>query len=570
MKTTHRTLALIVVLANGGPGAGCAHQAGPVGTLRFANQAPVWRVNDRQDVKNLPAVHPFPQKLYFFDAVLYDRIDNLMAIDEPRRAMNENSLGEVPDSTWFTNRIGIRDISVDEMRLGPNQYESPDMTQKLLVIQSKVGGGSAGFVIEDARGDRYIIKFDEPHAPITESATDVAVQRLLWACGYNVPENSIIYFTRDNLQLSSDATVKDTFGNKRRMTELDIDKQLARSYRAPDGTYRALASKFLPGIPVGGYVQEGVRPDDPNDRIPHEHRRDIRGLYILFGWLQQTDAKEDNTLDMWVEGDGGRHYVRHYLVDFGKSFGTSALIVKRPGDGLAENLDFEYIFKSVPAFGLWRRPYEGTLVPGIQGLGMFDAKHFRPEIWKSHAPYRPFDYVDPLDSYWAAKIVMRFTPALIRTAIEQGRFEDPRAVDYLTEVMVARQRKVGRFAFSQVNPLDSFELTLGPAGYRLCFDDLLNRYQLEPGMAAVTGYQARSFDYQGNKLGWQSDGKQSDHRSACVEGFRPASTPSPAGDGYTIVRLDTTRAGKTLPPVEVHLATDPGTGALRIIGIERY
>ena len=255
------------------------------------------------------------------------------------------------------------------------------------------------------------------------------------------------------------------------------------------------------------------------------------------------------------------------MVDFGKSFGTSALIVKRPGDGHVENLDFEYIFKSLPAFGLWRRPYEGTANPGIQGLGMFDAEHFRPDIWKSHAPYRPFDFADKYDMYWAAKIVMRFTPEQIRVALEQGRFEDSRAVEYLVKVLVERQKKSGRFAFSQVNPLDNFEVIQGDDGqsYNLCFDDLLVSYELDPAAGSQTSYKARSFDFEGKELGWNVDARSGQNHIACVEGFAPGS----ARDNYTIIRLETQRGGEALDPVEVHLATDPQVNQLRVIGVDR-
>ena len=536
-----------------------------VGTLRFHNKAPVTKVSDRKDTPKKPADHPFPEKLYFFDAVFYDRVDNYMKLDPPRRALDINSMGELPDSTWFTNRIGVRDLTLDEIRQGPNKYLEPDTSKKLTVTSSKVGGGSAGFIVKDARGDKYIIKFDEPHAPVTESATDVAVQRILWACGFNVPENSIIYFNRDDLVLADDAAVKDVFGNKRRMTEADVDEQLAKSYRREDGSYRALASKFLPGIPIGGYAMEGTRPDDPNDDIPHEHRRAVRGLYIVFGWVQQTDAKEDNTLDTYEKGSDGRHFVKHYLVDFGKSFGTSASIVKRPGDGHVENIDFEYIFLSLPMLGLWKRPWEGTTIPAIQGLGMFDAEHFEPGAWKSHAPYRPFDFADRFDMYWAAKIVIRFTAAQLRAAIDQGKFEDPRATDYLVETMVARQRKSARFAFEQVNPVDNFELAREGAGYRLCFDDLLVVYQLRPGSAAVTEYRGAVYDYAGKPVGWKSDAAPGGNKTACLGPFQPAD----GNDNYTVLRIDTKRIDQKLTPVEVHMAADPEGGAMRIIGVNR-
>src|SRR6476619_6157727 len=34
----------------------------------------------------------------------------------PRRAMNVNTIDEVPDSSWFTNRAGSRPLTADEVR----------------------------------------------------------------------------------------------------------------------------------------------------------------------------------------------------------------------------------------------------------------------------------------------------------------------------------------------------------------------------------------------------------------------------------------------------------------------
>ena len=39
----------------------------------------------------------------------------------PVRAMNVNTLDEVPDSSWFTNRIGRKPMSIDELVRGPDR-----------------------------------------------------------------------------------------------------------------------------------------------------------------------------------------------------------------------------------------------------------------------------------------------------------------------------------------------------------------------------------------------------------------------------------------------------------------
>ena len=41
-------------------------------------------------------------------------------------ALNTNTLDEVPDSVWFTNRHGTKRMSLDELRRGPNRGTGPD------------------------------------------------------------------------------------------------------------------------------------------------------------------------------------------------------------------------------------------------------------------------------------------------------------------------------------------------------------------------------------------------------------------------------------------------------------
>src|SRR5689334_8089041 len=89
--------------------AACAHQA-PVGELRFKNAAPVWRVNDRAPIPKPPAEREYNRTLYHADGFVFRRATRAMELRPDRRAEDVNALDEVPDSTWFTNRIGIRDI----------------------------------------------------------------------------------------------------------------------------------------------------------------------------------------------------------------------------------------------------------------------------------------------------------------------------------------------------------------------------------------------------------------------------------------------------------------------------
>jgi len=66
--------------------------------------------------------------------------------------------------------------------------------------------------------------------------------------------------------------------------------------------------------------------------IPHDRRRDLRGLEVLFAWLNHTDAKGDNSLDS-VDGKGADARIVHHLLDFGDSFGSDSDIAKDPRMG---------------------------------------------------------------------------------------------------------------------------------------------------------------------------------------------------------------------------------------------
>ncbi len=530
------------------------------GRLRFKNEPPVWTVDDRRNTPDKPKETPWYKAVQVADSMVIRRSTHALEVHAPTRARDTNSLGEVPDSTWFTNRIGRGDLTAADIARGPN---TTGPVLPLTIKKSKTKGKAPGFIAKDATGTTYIVKFDMRGNPVIETATDIVVQRLLWACGYNVPEDYIVVFRRDQLELTAKSTAEDATGNKRRMTPGDLDDVLAKAHRFEDGTYRAVASKYLPGIPVGGFRQEGTRADDPNDVIPHEDRRVVRGLYVFFSWVQYTDVKLSNTLDMWTEDPArpGHHYVVHYLVDFGKSLGAFATLAQRPGDGHVENVDWRYDVLSFFTFGLWKRPWEGTPDPGIEGVAPFDAEHFHPGEWTPHWLWVPFLHADVYDMFWAAKIVMRFTPAQIRAAVRAGQYRDPRAVDYLTDVLIERQRKIGRYWFARVSPLDRFRVSGRADSWQLCFDDLVAAYDLDPAATARTRYVATAFDFDGDPLPWQISTVDT-----CVGELRPPGHH----DGYTIVRIAVERGDDALPPVDVHLQAEVGTGAPRVIGINRH
>jgi len=534
----------------------------PAGELRFANRKPVWVVDDRRDLPAPPDPTHFVKSLHHFDGRWYKRVDRWMQLRPPRRAANVNALDEVPDSTWFTNRIGTRALAPEEVAVGPSTTGSPEAHRPWRILSSKTGGTAVGFTIRDARGVRYLLKFDARGVPEVETGTDVVAQRLLWAAGYNVPEDHVVHFRRQDLLLAPDAVVTDELGRERRMTTEFVDRALDAVEIAADGEIRGLASQFVPGRPVGGHAREGVRADDRNDRVPHELRRELRGAYAIFAWIDHKDIKEDNTVDSWVVDpeDPRVHYLVHYLVDFGKALGalpySDCLRDRgRPPGGVSTAV------RSLVTLGVWQRRAHACRRLEVRGVAL-ESRGFDPGGWMPNTrSYFPVYDHDRFDGFWGAKIVARFTAAHIRAAAEQARFSDPRAVRALTERLLKRREATLRYWFARVSPLDRFEVARSDSGVTLCFDDLALVHGV--ARAAATTYRMRIFDGDGRPLGISRRVRAAAAGRTCI-----ARLPRSAeADGYTIVELVAERGA--LPPVLVHIARDPVDGGPRVIGLRR-
>src|SRR5439155_16281692 len=104
-------------------------------------------------------------------------------------------------------------------------------------------------------------------------------------------------FRRDDLQIAPNAHYEDDRGRVRPLTAEVLERTLTRARAGPDGRYRAVASRWLSGRGLAEWRYAGRRRDDPDDLVPHEMRREIRGLRVLHAWLNNTDASARNTLD---------------------------------------------------------------------------------------------------------------------------------------------------------------------------------------------------------------------------------------------------------------------------------
>src|SRR5690606_40828911 len=128
-----------------------------------------------------------------------------------------------------------------------------------------------------------------------------------------------VYFAPAVLRLKPGLTATDNTGVTRPFDEERLAWVLKQAKRRGD-LVRMQASAWLPGYLLGPFRYEGTRGDDPNDIIPHEDRRDLRGGRVLAAWLNHFDAREQNTMDSWIAArpdapDSSPGHVRHFHLD---------------------------------------------------------------------------------------------------------------------------------------------------------------------------------------------------------------------------------------------------------------
>jgi len=385
-----------------------------------------------------------------------------------------NTLGEVPDSSWFTNRLGTREMPLEELVRGPGDSHPPDMDKPWIVVSGKNQGITPGLSFVDSRGRKYFLKFDPESNPEMASAVDVIGSKFLYDLGYFTPENYIVSFDRRQLVLNEKSHYKDAAGNEHPMSDRDVDNILKKVPRDKEGHYRGMASLNVAGELLGPHRYYGTRSDDPNDIVPHEDRRDQRGLYVFFAWLNHTDAKSINTMDSLVEEDGLR-YVKHLLLDFGDSMGSDSDTPKDPWRGHVYAFEFNPALAQFASLGLYIPSWMTAHYPDIPAIGNFEYRTFDPEHWRTNFPNPAFDLRTPGDTYWAAKKLMALSDEAIRAVVETGEYSDPRAVDWATRCLIERRDKIGRAFFADVLPLDNFQVKNG----ELAFEDLAVKYHFQ-------------------------------------------------------------------------------------------
>jgi hypothetical protein len=511
MVRVHGVALVLAACAACAASVGC----GGGGVRRFPLRDAVWKDTDTRPVslkcEERPsdkepdhvscAPEPYVSPLAWdaVDNTVFRPISKFFAVDPPQEAKNVNAFDEVPDSAWFENRLGKRKPSLDELLRGacrPEDMLDPDTSQPgaWLIDQGKPNGATPGFRVRVGK-KKYMFKTDSQKEPERPSAASVIGAAIYHAVGFNTSCEQIVYFDRTLVKLKPGLKYTRNDGVTRLFDEGALDKVFAEAGKRED-RYRFQASAWLKGFLLGPFKYEGMRSDDPNDVIPHEDRRDLRGGRLVAAWLHHFDAREQNSMDAWFAADeknaeSSPGYVRHYYLDTSDSLGSVwdwDGVSRRMGHSYL--LDFADIGADFITLGIIERPWERKRqTPGMEMFGYFHWREFEPDDWLNEYPNPSFSRATEHDNAWMARILSRFDYADVKALVSLGKFTKPEAGEFLAQVLEMRLRKIVERYLLRLSPIADVRVDENNV---LCGVDLARRRNARPESAFAYGAELRS------------------------------------------------------------------------------
>jgi hypothetical protein len=526
----------------------------------FRAEPIVWEDDDRRPFEGPPPALITSWAWDMFDNTVTRQASEALLYRRGREAIDVNALDEVPDSSWYTNRLSRGPMSPDALQLGAcAELDAPP--PPYVIVRGKLGGTSPGALVVASDGQRYVMKTDLFGQPERGTAGDAIGTRILYAAGYGVPCDYVTAVRREDLVILPGAP-RDHDPDEP-YTDTDLAELLAAATPAPGATYRVSLSRFLEGELLGGFRFSGVREEDPNDVVPHEHRRELRAFYVVSAWLNHIDARAENNIDVWTETSEGHGYIRHLILDAGDSLGIlwdqdiDFAMSRRFGN--AHYLDLEQIFGDLFSLGTIDRAYrDPPRGPAFEVLGFYDVERFDPSSFRPGYPNPAFEQRTEADMAWMARILSRLDEPSIRAIVETGHFSERLYTSELVRILRGRLERILERYLVRLSPLTSPEL-----GEReLCMEDLA----VASGIRDVTQRVYRAIAYEGvpPRPRPGSIAVRAEAARVCVP--LSESAPSP---GYEVVDLfASTRHGERSHPARVHLATNE-RGERTVVGLER-
>ena len=473
-----------------------------------------------------------------------------------------NTLGEVMDSSWYTNRHGKRRLSREELVRGAGDARPPLQDQPWRALAVKQYGNRPGILMVDSQRQMYLLRFDPPDYLEMSTGAEMVSSKIFHALGYNTLENYIVYFPRTQMVASEAGEQITSMGERRDLTEEDIDSFFKTVAVDRQRGYRAVATR----VPVewdklvGNFQFFNTRSDDPNDIVPHEHRRDLRGLFVFSAWLNNNWILPTATVDVLVV-ENDIPFIRHFLIDFTMTLGSGDKRPKTAREGNEPMWDRGPTAKNVIGLGIYTPRWERANYPRFRSVGHFEYETFDPEKWVANQRLAPFENRLPDDTYWAAKQVMAFSDDDLQALVSTGQYSDPAAAAWIVRSLAGRRDRIGQTYFPMVLPLDHFRVE----NDELVFDDL----------AVANGFRSqRNYSLNWSRLDNQSE-EHTEISTALGERQLPATVRMASEGSYFAARLtewESPRFTRSRPQdaeMNVTVFLRKESDGFKVVGIDR-
>jgi len=487
------------------------------------------------------------------DKSVFRPASQLFAVRPGGEAVDVNALDEVPDSSWFENRAGVRELTPQEKAEGfcLGQKRLPDVAapRSWLVDQGKSDGVTPGFRVE-VDGAKLLFKADRLTTPYRASAAEAIGARLYWDIGFHAPCNFVHAIHPEVLRLKPGLFTPTAMGTKVPFDEKALASVLEQAPLRADGTRRMGVSRWLPGRPLGPFTYHGVRDDDPRDVVPHEDRRELRAARLVAAWIGHYDAREQNTMATWI-GDGKRGVVKHWYLDFGDSLGTRTKI-----DDLSRRYGHTYLIDPGDVLfdfftlGATLRPWERATTAS-ETFPYFTSYGFDPERWKPGYPNPAFSRMTERDAAWLARILANVDDDAVAAAVRAADL--PRnETDYLLHVLRGRRDAILRRYLARLSPIGR----LAVEDARLCGTDFARRSGV---------FEESSFGYETR---WSIGDAEPKTPLATRASGATVCVDVPRSDVARRVRVRIA-SRQALAPLDIYLYDEGRGGSLRLLGARR-
>src|SRR5688572_24895022 len=130
---------------------------------RFPLRPPLTHDDDQRPFSTEPEEYYSPFAWDGANYMVFHPISRFFAVDPAGPALNVNALDEVPDSSWFENRLGVRPLTTEQVIRGSCSEKALDPNGpdgSWTIDKGKDNGANPGFRVNIEGLGKFMLKSD--------------------------------------------------------------------------------------------------------------------------------------------------------------------------------------------------------------------------------------------------------------------------------------------------------------------------------------------------------------------------------------------------------------------------